>query len=88
MPGPLDKPPQDDQRIDRRFGIRFVALPALIAIALIGLVVSHPSVSKWISEAVQAEHVATEFFGTDLVPGTPPPRLAQPTNQIRTVHAY
>ncbi|MGB8401746.1 hypothetical protein [Bradyrhizobium sp.] len=88
MPGLLDKPPQDDRRIYRRFGIKFVALPALIAIALIGLVVSHPSVSQWTSEAVQAEHGATELFGTDLVPDTPPRRLAQPTNQIRTVQAY
>jgi hypothetical protein len=53
-------------------------------VALIGFAVSHPSASKWISDAAQAE-----FVGTDLVPDVAPPtRVAQPTNEIRTVKAY
>ena len=40
--------------------------------------------SKWISDAAQAE-----FVGTDIVPDlAPPTRIAQPTNEIRTVKAY
>ncbi len=64
--------------------IKFVVLPILVVIALIGLAVSHPNASKWISEAAQAE-----FVGTDFVPNlAPPTRLAQPTNEIRTVRLY
>jgi hypothetical protein len=52
------------------------------------MAVSHPSASKWISDAAQAEFVGTEFVGTDIVPNqTPPTQLARPNNQIRTVKA-
>jgi hypothetical protein len=84
MHGSLDRPPRDDQSSDRGWDIKLVALPILVVVALIGLAVSHPNASKWISEAVQAE-----FVGTDFVPDlAPPTRLAQPTNEIRTVKAY
>jgi len=84
MHGSLDKPPRDDQSSNRGWDIKLVALPILLMIALIGLAVSHPSASKWISDAAQAE-----FVGTDFVPDlAPPTRLAQPRNEIRTVKAY
>jgi len=84
MHGSLDKPPRDDQSSNRGWDIKLVALPILLMIALIRLAVSHPSASKWISDAAQAE-----FVGTDFVPDlAPPTRLAQPTNEIRTVKAY
>jgi hypothetical protein len=84
MHGSLDRPPRDDQGSDRGWDIKLVALPILVVIALIGLAVSQPSASKWISDAAQAE-----FVGTDFVPNlAPPTRLAQPTNEIRTVKAY
>jgi hypothetical protein len=80
MHGSLDKQPKDDQRVHRGWDVKLVALPILIAIALIGMALTHPSASRWISEAAQAE-----FVGTDLVPDLlPPTRLAQPTNEIRT----
>jgi hypothetical protein len=87
MHGPSDKQPQDARSAYRSFSVKLVALPVLILVALIGMAVSHPSMTKWISDAAQAEFVGTEFVGTDIVPGlAPPTRLARPTNQIRTVH--
>lgn len=84
MHGSLDRPPRDDQSSHRGWDLKLVALPVLVVIALIGLAVSHPSASRWISEAVQAE-----FVGTDFVPDlAPPTRLAQPSNEIRTVRSY
>ncbi len=84
MHGSLDKPPRDDQSSDRGWDIKLVALPILLVIALIGLAISHPSASRWISEAAQAEFVGTDFV-TDLAP---PTRLAQPTNEVRIVRSY
>jgi hypothetical protein len=84
MHGSLDRAPRDDQSAYRGWDIKFVVLPILVVIALIGLAVSHPNASKWISEAAQAE-----FVGPDFVPDlAPPTRLAQPTNEIRTVRLY
>jgi len=89
MHGSFEKQPQDERSNYQSFSIKLVALPALLAIALIGMLVSHPSASKWISDAVQAEFVGTEFVGTDIVPNlAPPTRLATPTNEIRKVTAY
>lgn len=88
MHGSLDKQPRGDRSAYQSFSIKLVALPLLFIAALIGMAVSHPSASKWISDAVQAEFVGTQFVGTDLVPNlTPPTQLAPPTNQIRTVKA-
>jgi hypothetical protein len=89
MHGSFDKRPQDEQSNYQSFSIKLVALPVLLVIALIGMLASHPSASKWISDAVQAEFVGTEFVGTDLVPNlVPPTHLATPSNEIRTVKAY
>jgi hypothetical protein len=84
MHGSLDRPPREDDSSYRGWDIKLVALPVLVVIALIGLAVSQPNASRWISEAAQAE-----FVGTDLMPDLiPPTRLAQPGNEIRTVRSY
>ena len=84
MPGPLEKQPRDSKSVYRNWDIKLFALPILLVVALIGFAVSHPGASRWISEAAQAE-----FVVTDLVPDlAPPTRVAQPTNEIRTVKAY
>jgi hypothetical protein len=89
MHGSFDKQPHDDQNFDQGWSIKLVALPVLVVVALIGMVLSHPTAIKWISDAAQAEYVGTEFVGTDLVPNlVPPTRTAQPANQIRTVRAF
>jgi len=83
MPGPLEKQPHDSKNVYRDSDIKLFAIPVLFVVALIGFVVSHPGASKWISDAAQAE-----FVGTDLVPDiAPPTRVAQPSNEIRTVKA-
>jgi hypothetical protein len=88
MHGSFDKPPQDERSNYQSFSIKLVALPVLLVIALIGMLVSHPSASKWISDAAQAEF-ASEFISTDVVPDlAPPTRIAQPSNEIRTIRAH
>jgi hypothetical protein len=88
MHGSFDKPPRDEQSNYRSFSIKLVALPVLLVIALIGMLVSHPSASKWISDAAQAEF-ASQFIGADIAPDfAPPTRVAQPSNEIRRVSAH
>jgi hypothetical protein len=84
MPGPLEKQLRDSESAYRNWDIKLFALPVLFVVALIGFVVSHPAASRWISDAAQAE-----FVGTDVVPDiAPPTRIAQPSDEIRTVKAY
>jgi len=84
MQDPVDKQSRDSQSAYRNWDIKLMALPVLLAAALIGYVVSHPNVSKWVAEAVQAE-----FVSSDLVPDVAQPtRLAGPKNEVRTVKAY
>jgi hypothetical protein len=82
----FDEPPEDDQNIYQSWSIKLIALPLLIVIALIGMVVSHPSAVKWVSDGTQAELVGPDFVGPDIVPETPrPTRLALPASRIRTL---
>ena len=84
MQGPVEKKPRDSRNVYQNGDLRLFALPVLLVAALIGFVVSHPGVSKWVADAAQAE-----FVGTDFVPDlAPPTRLAGPKNVIRTVTAY
>jgi hypothetical protein len=84
MQGPTEKQPPSGKSAYRNWDIKLFALPILLVVALIGFAVSYPGASKWIADAAQAE-----FVGTDLVPDVAPPtRVAQPTNEIRTVKAY
>jgi hypothetical protein len=79
----MQRSPNDSKPSDRHFlwnwtaGI--LAVHGLILLVLVSLVLSHPSASEWISQAVQAEFV-----------GNPPPvimptQIAQPRGQVRTV---
>ncbi|MCA6106919.1 hypothetical protein [Bradyrhizobium cenepequi] len=80
------EPPDDDQNIYQSWSIKLIALPLLIVIALIGMVVSHPSAVNWVSDTAQAESVGPDFVGPDIVPDDPrPTRLAQPTMRFRTI---
>ena len=84
MQGPFEKSPKGEPNIYQNWSMKLFALPLLLAIALIGYVVSHPDVAKWVADGIQAE-----FVGTDIVPDlAPPTRVARPTEQMRTVRAH
>ena len=82
MHGSFDESGGNDNSIYRRWGIGFLVLPVLLAVALLGLAIVQPATSNWIAESVQAE-----FIGNNVVPGQAPAQLAQPGMQIRTVRA-
>jgi hypothetical protein len=84
MQDPVEKQPRAGRNAYRNWDMKLFALPVLLAAALIGFVVSHPGISKWVADATQAE-----FAGTDFEPDlAPPTRVAGPKNEIRTVKAY
>ena len=83
MHGPFDESPKGEQNIYQNWSMKLLALPLLLVIALIGYVVSHPEVGKWVADGVQAE-----FAGSNVAPDSASPtRIAQPSNQARTVTA-
>jgi hypothetical protein len=83
MHGSLDKSGNNEDSIYRRWGLGFLALPALLVMTLIGLAIVQPTTSNLISEAVQAE-----FAGISVMPEAAPTQLARPDMEIRTVRAY
>ncbi|MHC2461102.1 hypothetical protein [Bradyrhizobium embrapense] len=91
MQGSFDNREQDTRQQDPEsnygsFGIKLIALPVLVVVALIGMLVSHPAAVKWILDAAQAE-----FAGTGAVDADPSTKIAQPAptaqprNETRTV---
>ena len=69
MHGPFDESAKDKPNIYRNWSMKLIALPLLLAIALIGYVVRHTGVIKWMTDGVQAE-----FVGTDRIPDVKPPK--------------
>jgi len=59
MHGRFDRPSESRDRFDRHWSIGLFALPILFAIALVGLVITRPAASNWISQAVQVEFAGT-----------------------------
>jgi hypothetical protein len=82
MHGSFDKSGKPDDDVQGNWNVGYFALPALVVIALVGLAVTHPDSSNWISDAVQAE-----FVGINPAPEAAPIQLAQPDRQMRTVKA-
>jgi hypothetical protein len=82
MHGTFDRSGESRNRFDRSWSVGLFAVPALFAIALVGLAMTQPAASNWISEAAQAE-----FAGAFMVPEIAPTQLAQPAMQIRSVRA-
>ena len=82
MHGTFDRSGESRNRFDRSWSAGLFAVPALFAIALIGLAMTQPAASNWISEAAEAE-----FAGAFITPEIAPTQLAQPAMQIRTVKA-
>jgi hypothetical protein len=55
MHGTFERSRETRDNIHRRPAIGFLVVPVLIAVALVGLAITKPVVSRWISEAAQAE---------------------------------
>jgi hypothetical protein len=83
MHGSIDRQSEAGTRSDRRWGIGFFALPVFVVIALIGLAMTKPAASNWISAAVQAE-----FAGSSLPQEAASTLLAQPAMTVRAVRLY
>ena len=83
MQNPVDKQSPASRNPYRNWDIKLFALPVLLAAALIGFVVSHPEISRWVADSVQAE-----FAGSDFVPEVAPTRVAEPKSEIRTVKLH
>ena len=83
MHGTFDRSGKSNNRIDRGSGVGFLALPALLVIAVIGLAMINPAMPSWISESVRAE-----FVNPDVVRDIAPTQLAQPGTATRAVKAY
>jgi hypothetical protein len=82
MHGSFDKSGENDSRTHRSWSVGFFALPVFIVIALVGLMLTQPAASNWISEAAQAE-----FVGLTPAPQAASTQLAQPAMAIRVVRA-
>jgi len=80
MHGSFDSSGKTDEVGHGNSGIRLVVIPAVLAIAQVVLAIKQPDVSRWISDAAQAE-----FANTNPVPEAAPTQLAQPDR--RTVKA-
>jgi hypothetical protein len=81
MHGSFDKTGETIRAAYGRWGVGILALPVLVVVALIGLAMTNPNMSNWISDAVQAEFVGSNG------PETAPTQLAKPSSAIRTVRA-
>lgn len=83
MHGTFDRSDETtDKSIYRSWGIGIFVLPILLAAFLIGLAITKPDVSGWISEAAQAE-----FVNSGQAMGGNPAQVPQPAREIRTVKA-
>jgi len=84
MHGRFDRSDEtSDKSIYRRWGIGIFLLPVLLVAFLIGLAITQPNVSAWISEAEQAELVRS-----GQATGAIPEQAAPPAREVRTVKAY
>ena len=84
MHGPFEKARKGKANIYQTWSMKLVALPLLLLIALIGYIISHPDIAKWV-----ADGVAAEFAGTAAAPeSVPPTQIAQPSNRARAVTAH
>ena len=75
---PTDLNPSD-RRFSRNWTAGILAVHGIIVLVLIGLALSHPAASEWISQALQAEFVGNP------APVIVPTQMAQPGGQVRSV---
>ena len=71
-----------NESIYRSWGIAIFALPVLLVTALIALLITHPDLPNWMSEAVQAE-----FGNTKTTTTAAPTAQPQPAREVHAVKA-
>ena len=54
MHGTLERPGKTDKPVELSSVIRFLLIPALLAIAVVALAINQPDASRWISEIGRA----------------------------------
>jgi hypothetical protein len=81
MRGSFDEPGEaGNENIYRSWRIAIFALPVLFVTALIALLIAHPDLPNWMSEAVQAE-----FGNARMTTKAAPTEPVQPARQVRAV---
>lgn len=84
MHGRFDRSDETSETsIYRRWGAGVFLLPVLLVAFLIGLAITKPNVTAWISEAEQAELVSA-----GQATGAVPEQATPPARETRTVKAY
>jgi hypothetical protein len=78
----FDRSHKEEDGFFEKWGIGFVVLPVLLAIAMIVLSVIQPINSNWIAESVQAELASKSPVAADA-----PAQNTKPATQTRTVSA-
>ena len=81
MNGSFDEP-DENESIYRGWRMAIFALPLLLVTALIALLIAHPDLPNWMSEAVQAE-----FGSAKTATQAAPTERAQPVRQVGAVKA-
>jgi hypothetical protein len=81
MHGTFERNGENIKRADpsRNRNIGVLALPTLLAIAMVALALTQPAASSWIAEAAQAE-----FAGANPPSEPAPTQLALPAGAVRT----
>jgi hypothetical protein len=84
MHGKFDRSGENIKRahLNWNWNVAVLALPTLLAIAMVALALTEPAASTWIAEAAQAE-----FAGFISTSEPAPTQLAKPAGIIRTVKA-
>jgi len=80
MHGTYERSGKTGKPVELSPGIRLLVIPALLAVAVVALAIRQPDVSRWISDAAQAE-----FASTGQAPAAT--QVAQPVREVRAVKA-
>lgn len=84
MHGSFDEPGEAaNKSIYRSWRMAIFALPVLLVTALIALLIAHPDLPNWMSEAVQAQ-----FGNARMTKKAGPTEPAEPAEQVRAVKAH
>ena len=80
MPRAFDRLDQQENRTQWKWTAGIATALGVIMFALVALMSTSPTASNWVSDAVQAE-----FVGSNFTPQQAPVQTAQPAKDLRTV---